>query len=613
MEPTTNGSHAEVASHSALCDVGEFIKSKFDCIIVGGGTAGLVLANRLSEDSNVQVGVLEAGAANMSDPFVLTPGLATQGWYRPETNWMFKSTPQKNGGNRSHDVPRGKMLGGTSAINYMIYNRGQKIDYSDWAELVGEEWGWDRLKPYLLKHERFDGTDSEFSHDPSYHGKDGGIHTSFPTARCPIETHWLEACEQIHGQQHPSPKDAWSGDHTGVYTCLSTIDRYSARGTRSYATTGYLLPALRRSNLKILTEAHVLKIILESDFGNFKATALQFQTEGQTHIVHATREIILCAGAIQTPQILELSGLGDPSVLSKAGVETLVQNVDVGANFQDHLLTGLSYTLAPNVTSLDSLHDPVLQAEAIAEYTKSQSGPLSNGPSSMGFVAYATIAPEAEVSATASSIENAPSTTPELAKLEAERLRSPTTAGIHLYGIPASFNFQSGHDCSQYFAAPPPGVNRFTMGVSLQYPSSRGSVHITSTDPFHHPAIDPAYLAHPADLAVLCAALRYADKVFQVPALAHCVAERWLPRPEVDIGDRAQLEEYVRKHSNSEYHPLGTAAMGKVVDSRLRVMGVGGLRVCDASVFPTNVSGNLMATVYAVAEKGADLIREDWV
>ena len=504
------------------------------------------------------------------------------------------------------------MLGGTSAINYMIYNRGQEIDYSDWAELVGEEWGWNGLKPYMLKHERFDGTNSEYSYDASYHGKDGGIHTSFPTSRSPIETHWLEACEQIHGQQHPSPKDAWSGDHTGVYTCLSTIDGSAAKGTRSYAATGYLLPILKRPNLKVLTDAHVLKIILESVSGHVKAAGLQFQTEGQTHTVHATREVILCAGAIQTPQILELSGFGDPSVLSKVGIETLVPNVDVGANYQDHILTGLGYTLAPNVMSLDSLHDPVLQAQAIAEYTTSQSGPLSNGPSSMGFVAYAAIAPEAEVSATASSISTQPTTSLKQAKLEADRLRSPTTAGIHLYGIPATFNFESGHDCSKYFEPPPPGVGRFSMGVSLQYPSSRGSVHISSSDPFQHPAIDPAYLSHPADLEVLCAALRYADKVFQVPALAQCVAERWLPRPETDIGDRGQLEDYVRKHSNSEYHPLGTAAMGKVVDSRLRVKGVAGLRVCDASVFPTNISGNLMATVYAVAEKGADLIKEDW-
>ena len=504
------------------------------------------------------------------------------------------------------------MLGGTSAINYMIYNRGQEIDYSDWAELVGEEWGWSRLKPYMMKHERFDGTNSEYSYDGSYHGNDGGIHTSFPSSRCPMEMEWLEACEQTHGQQHPSPKDAWSGDHTGVYTCLSTIDRSAAKGTRSYAATGYLLPALRRPNLKVLTEAHVLKIILESDSGNFKATGLEFHTQGQTHRVQATREVILCAGTIQTPQILELSGIGDPSVLSQAGIETLVENVDVGTNYQDHVMTGVCYTLAPNVMSLDRLHDPVLQAQAMAEYTQSQSGPLSDAASTMGFVAYAAIAPEAEVAATASSVENQPTTTPKQAKLEADRLRSPTTAGIHLYGIAVTFNSDSGHDLSKYFEPPPPGVGRFTMGVSLQYPSSRGTIHITSSDPFQQPAIDPAYLAHPADLEVICAALRYSDKVFQAPRLAECVAERWLPRPEVDITDRAQLEDYVRNSCNSEYHPLGTAAMGKVLDSRLRVKGVKGLRVCDASVFPTNISGNLMATVYAVAEKGADLIKEDW-
>lgn len=216
------------------------------------------------------------------------------------------------------------------------------------------------------------------------------------------------------------------------------------------------------------------------------------------------------------------------------------------------------------------------------------------------------------MAATAEKVENQNTTSPAQAKLEADRLRSPDTAGIHIYGVAGNFNFNHGHDCSRYFEPPPVGVSRFAMGVSLQYPSSRGTVHITSSDPNQQPAIDPGYLSHSSDLDVLCAALRYADKCFKVPCLAEHLAERWLPSPDLDITDTEQLEDYVRLHSNTEYHPIGTAAMGKVVDERLRVKGVEGLRVCDASVFPSNISGNLVATVYAIAEKAADMIKEDW-
>lgn len=372
-----------------------------------------------------------------------------------------------------------------------------------------------------------------------------------------------------------------------------------------------LQPILRRENLKVLTGAHVSRIIVNSHGGELRATGVEFTVEGQIHSVTAAQEIILSAGAIHTPQLLELSGIGDPTVLANVGIDCILPNLDVGANFQDHLLTGLNYTLAPGVFSLDSLHEPELQAKAVAEYTTSQSGPLSTGQSSMGFVAYRTIASGEEVEAAANMVETKNTASSKQAHLEAERLRSPQTAGIHVYGVAANFNFDHGHDCSRFFEPPPPGTNRFVMGVSLQYPSSRGHVHITSPDPLQQPEIDPAYLSHPADLAVLCAALRYADKCFQIPCLKECVAQRWLPQPEVDLDDQTQLEQYVRTHSNTEYHPIGTAAMGKVVDDRLCVKGIKGLRICDASVFPGNVSGNLVATVYAVAEKAADLIKQD--
>ena len=183
----------------------------------------------------------------------------------------------------------------------------------------------------------------------------------------------------------------------------------------------------------------------------------------------------------------------------------------------------------------------------------------------MGFIPYSSIATSSEVEATASLIISHSSTSPQQAQVEADRLRSPDSAGLHIYGVAATFNLDQGHDSSKYFARPPPGASRFTMGISLQYPSSRGSVHITSSDPLEHPEIDPAYLSHPADLAVLCAAVIYADKCFQVPCLKERVAERQIPPPDVNLSDGAQLENHVRTHTNTDYHLIGTAAMGKVV------------------------------------------------
>ena len=379
-------------------------------------------------------------------------------------------------GNRIHDVPRGKVLGGSSAINYMMYTRGQKIDYDDWESLGHKDWGWNGILPYMLKHEHFDGLGSQYSYDDTFHGRSGGIHTSFPSYRCEIEEPWLEACQAVLKNAHPSPKDAWSGVHTGVYTSLCTIDQSSAKGTRSYAATGYLVPILERRNLKVLTGSQASRVILERTSETVKAIGVEFLNGGETHAVLASREVILSGGTISSPQLLELSGIGDPAILAKVGIETVIENRDVGANFQDHLLTGISYNLAANTTSLDAFHDPRLQAKAIADYTTSQSGPLSTGQSSMGFISYRSIATDSEVEATASWIASHNVTSPKQAQIEADRLRSFESAGIHIYGVAATFNLDQGHESSKFYAPPPSGANRFTMGVSLQYPSSRGCV-----------------------------------------------------------------------------------------------------------------------------------------
>lgn len=355
-------------------------------------------------------------------------------------------------------IPRGKLLGGSSAINYMMYSRGQKIDYDDWAMLGHKGWGWSGILPYMLKHEHFDGLDSHYSYDDRFHGTSGGIHTSFPTYRCEIEGPWMKACEDALEKAHTSPQDAWSGVHTGVYTSLCTIDQSSAKGTRSYATTGYLIPILGRSNLKILTDSQVSRFILETRSDKVRAVAVEFLNGESTYKALASHEVILSAGSVLIPQILELSGIGDPTILTKAGVKTVIENRDVGANFQDHLLTGVTCNLKPGVASLDALHDPQHQAKAISDYTTSQSGPLSNGQTSMGFLSYPSIVTQSRVEDVASLITSQNIVGAKQAQLEADRLRSLDSAEIHIYGVAATFNLDQGHDCSKYFAPPPPGL-----------------------------------------------------------------------------------------------------------------------------------------------------------
>ncbi|KAL9612397.1 MAG: hypothetical protein Q9167_002991 [Letrouitia subvulpina] len=335
----------------------------------------------------------------------------------------------------------------------------------------------------MFKHEFFEELGSQHSYDKNSHGRSGAIHTPIPNYRCEVETPWLEAYQEVLSTTNSSPRDAWSGDYTGVYTSLCTVDQSSAKGTRSYAVTGYLVPALKRSNLKVLAESQVTHVILQQGSQTVKATDVEFLKNGQTY-----------------------------------------------------------------------------------------NCPLSSGQSSMGFASYPSIATNSEVDHTASLISsNNTGLDPKQAKIEVDRLRSPNSACIHLYGVAATFNLDQGHDCSKYFAPPPPGARRFTMGVSLQYPFLRGTVRIKSSNTLEHPDIDPARSSSP---------LRRREvrrQMLPSSTTQGKVTKRQIPPPSVDLNDQAQVENYVRTHTKIEFHLIGTATTGKVVDDRLRVKGLKGI------------------------------------
>ncbi|OBT85033.1 hypothetical protein VE02_04963 [Pseudogymnoascus sp. 03VT05] len=610
----------------ALCSIDEFLKHDYDFIVIGGGTAGLVVAARLTENANVNVGVLEAGAANIGDPMILTPAMYTKAIGDPKYDWLHKSVVQKSAGNIAIDQPRGKGLGGSSAINYQMYVRGHKVDYDDWEKLGNKGWGFKDLLPYFTKHEHFDDPSSyttkpniplETTYEAGLHGTDGPIHTSFSTWRLPQEKEWMAASSTL-GENMGSPLEAWSGDHMGTHHSLSTIDRSNGEltGTRSYATTGYLLPNAGRPNLKVLVEALVTKLII-SKAG--EVTGVEFLHEDKPHTVLAKKEVVVSAGTMKSPQILELSGIGNPSILSGAGIKCVVDNARVGENFQDHPATAIGYELVEGEKTLDMLQqEPELQA-AMASYMTDKSGPLSSGGAAVGFASYADLATPAEVKSLQELIlsDKYPGHNDATKKLIAESLGDHNYGSLQLVLLAATLDLR--YPGNQKILLQPPaeqlGKQGLVLAACLARPVSVGTIHITSSDPKIDPAIDPGYLTHPADIEVFVKGLELLEKMAATSPFKEKIKRKYHP-VELDFGDRKSVEEYLRHTCATEYHPLGSVAMGKkgvgAVDDRLKVWGAKGVRVVDASVMPLHVSGNIVSSVYAIAEKASDLIKEDW-
>lgn len=495
-----------------------------------------------------------------------------------------------------------------------MYVRGSKQDYDYWSTF-GKGWSWSEMAPYFKKHEKFD-DNREGRMDAvelmplvkESHGQHGPIHTSFNNLTNPLENFFIQACRDISGLTD-GPTDPWGGDHLGFFSSLVAIDRTGVKGSRCYSA-GHDFP--RRPNLKVLTQALVVSIMLEG----VSARGVRFLHSGETREIRATREVILSCGVYQSPQLLELSGIGDPDVLKAAGVDCIVPLRSVGANLQDHVLSGVVYELADGHSSLDSLRKSDILRKNVDMYATDATGVLAAATSGMGFLPYSSLVPEVELQETCRKILEA-SGQSAFQKKQFEQivshLHSPSSANLQFILLSATTNFGAGVGDQRQFVQPGTDTGRdgFTIVDCLQYPASRGSVHITTKDPLTHPAIDPAYLTCPSDVDVLAAGLEFCDRVAQSPFLRDKIRRRIHPDPEVNLRDRSQASEVVKEYCLTEYHPCGTCAMGQVVDEKLRVMGIKGLRVVDASIFPSNVSGNIMSTVYAVAEKAADLIKHD--
>ncbi|RYP79677.1 hypothetical protein DL769_002834 [Monosporascus sp. CRB-8-3] len=590
--------------------------NSYDFIIIGGGTAGLVLANRLTEDSTVQVLVLEAGEDLTADPRVKTPALFPT-LLGSDADWNTSALH-----NKTINIPHGRTLGGSSAINGQAFVATSKVGADAWGEFGNSGWSWEALAPYFKKAHTLAPPSKDtalYNHfhldyiEPSISGRDGPIKASFPTGTDdPLPKAWIET---LHALGHKATGDPFSGEIIGAYTNAASIDPQTRQ--RSYAASAYWKPAQDRSNLTVLTGAHVQRILLRGSPPEVVAAGAVYIQGGETKTASAREEVILAAGTLHSPKILELSGVGNPDLLSSFNIPVVVANNYVGENLQDHPMSGLSFEVKDGVKTIDDLlrRDPVALERATEQYGQSQSGPLAVG----GIFSYAFLPLQTSIPDLSS--DSYPSDTHPLKPAQTayynRLLKNPkeSTAGFFTYAAQGNFGSASGSSLMQ--SAFLPG-NYYSVAICLLQPLSRGSVHIRTADPSGAVKVDPRYLTHPLDLELFARHMAYISTIISTEPLASLLKPngRRNAYAPADLTDLDAMRKYVQQTTLSSWHPTSTCAMlplerGGVVNERLIVHGTRNLRVVDASVFPITTRGNPMATVYAVAERAADFVKED--
>ncbi|MGI9336847.1 MAG: GMC family oxidoreductase [Gammaproteobacteria bacterium] len=527
---------------------------EYDVIIVGAGSAGCVLANRLSASPQRRVLLLEAGGRD-TNPWIHIPAGFTRTLNNPAVNWCFDTEPEPNVNGRSIDIPRGKVLGGSSSINGMLYVRGQARDFDGWAQAGNRGWSFDDVLPYFKRSESFE------------RGENGLRGGSGPLEVCDIhERHEMIDAFVAAGEELGYPRNPdYNGERQDGFGYYQVTQR---RGRRESAATAFLDPARERPNLTVVTNAFVSRIVLAQG----RAEGVVYQAGGVEHRANASACVVLSAGAVQSPQILELSGVGDPQVLARHGIEITHALPGVGAGYRDHYAARLNWRVSRPITLNEQTRGLSL-ARALIKYLFTRRGVLTL-PAGIGH-GFIRTRPELE------------------------------TPDVQMFFAHASFASAKDRKFDRS-----PGM---TIGVYQCRPESKGSIHIRSARPGDRPVIRPNFLADPLDRETLVAGLRVARALGETTAMASYRSHEMSPGAHCS-SDEALLE-HARQTGATTFHPMGTCRMGPdamaVVDDRLRIHGLEGLRIVDASIMPAMPSGNINAPVLMVAEKGADMIAED--
>jgi choline dehydrogenase len=525
---------------------------QYDYIIVGGGSAGAALASRLSEDSRTRVLLLEAGRA--SHPWSRVPVSFGMLIDNPAANWRFFSEPEPGTANRAIPVPRGKLLGGSSSINGLVFVRGQPLDYNTWAQFGNRGWGWQDVLPIFRRMETYEKGGDETR------GSDGPLRVSEVPDQNPLYDALFAAAVAAGYKRNP---DYNGPDQEGIVKTQATI----SRGRRMSTAHCYLRPAMRRANLRIITEAPVERVLLDGK----RCVGVAYAQGGRIVEVRAGREVVLSAGAVKTPQILELSGIGRPDVLGAHGIAVRHELPAVGENFRDHINARIQWRVKMRGISYNELARGLGAVKQAFKYLTTGGGFLSLP--SAPLLAFLKTRPEME--------------TPDVQMhLVPYAVKNPKRRELH----------------------PFPGM---TIACYQLRPESLGSIHIKSPDPHVDPAIRFNFLSDPIDCRAMVDGFRMMRRIVEAPPMDPFRGDEYSPGKSVASDD--EILTWIRNNSETAYHPIGTCRMAPgpnaVVDDRLKVHGIDGLRIADASIMPTMPSGNTNAPCIMIGEKAADLLR----